>query len=117
MVRLYALTCNQQIPILVVGDQGAGMARGTAAAATGTAVDNLSLLGGRLCLDFANTLDPRFGEERRDFLDSYAALVAWGVHVGILSLGEMRRLLAEAERRPNDADAVRQQAVALRGAL
>ena len=40
-------------------------------------------LGGHLCLDFVNTLDPRYGpvEARHDYLSSYDALVAWSEQV------------------------------------
>ena len=38
------------------------------------------LIGGALGLDFVNTVDPRHATERREYLDSYPALVAWGSH-------------------------------------
>lgn len=40
-------------------------------------------LGGHLCLDFVNTLDPRYGpvEARHDYLSSYDALVVWSEQV------------------------------------
>ena len=84
---------------------------------TGTRVDQLSLLGGALCLDFVNTVDPRFGEENDDYLDSYPALLAWGVHTGILGAEEMTALQREAERRPHEAAAIHTSAVELREAL
>jgi predicted RNA-binding Zn ribbon-like protein len=34
-------------------------------------------LSGRLCLDFTNTVDPRHGAARRDYLPDYDALLAW----------------------------------------
>jgi predicted RNA-binding Zn ribbon-like protein len=37
-----------------------------------------NLIGGALCLDFVNTVDPRHAPERREYLDSYPALAAWG---------------------------------------
>jgi predicted RNA-binding Zn ribbon-like protein len=41
-----------------------------------------NLIGGALCLDFANTVDPRHTPGRREYLDSYPALAAWGRHAG-----------------------------------
>jgi len=38
-------------------------------------------VGGLLCLDFVNTVDPRFGPDRRDFLTSYDAVLAWAADV------------------------------------
>ena len=84
---------------------------------TGTRVDRLSLLGGAPCLDFVNTVDPRFGDENVDYLDSYPALVAWGVHAGVLTLEERVALLREGERRPAEADETLARAVELREAL
>ena len=39
----------------------------------------LRLLGERLCLNFANTMDPRQGDHPREFLTGYPDLVAWSV--------------------------------------
>lgn len=91
--------------------------RRTSGPATGMPVDRLSLLGGRLCLDFVNTLDPRWGEENTDFLDSYAALVAWAVHANALTLDQRQALGREAAARPAEAAATLAAAVALREAL
>jgi predicted RNA-binding Zn ribbon-like protein len=79
-------------------------------------VGDLKLLGGRLCLDFVNTLDPREGERARDFLTSYSDLISWGVHVGILGSGEARRMSRSAARDPAGASTVFTKAVALREA-
>ena len=35
------------------------------------------LLGGRPCLDFANTVDPRHGQDHRELLNSYIDLLSW----------------------------------------
>ena len=39
-------------------------------------------VGGRLALDFVNTVDPRHGPGRREFLTDYATLLAWAEPVG-----------------------------------
>jgi len=52
-------------------------------------------VGGRLALDFVNTVDPRHAEDRRDYLASYDALLAWAdaavdeLPVGLATLRRM----------------------------
>ena len=74
----------------------------------------VGLLGGELCLDFANTVEPRLGDHRSDYLASYADLVRWARHAGSLSEEEARRLLLEAEDKSSEARAAWERAVALR---
>lgn len=74
----------------------------------------VGLLGGELCLDFANTVEPRLGDHRSDYLASYADLVRWARHAGSLSEEEAQRLLLEAEDKPSEAGATWERAVALR---
>jgi predicted RNA-binding Zn ribbon-like protein len=75
------------------------------------------LLGGRLCLDFANTVEDRTTARPNDFLPNYAALAHWGRHVGELTEEQLARLLAEAARRPDEAAGVFAEAMALREAI
>jgi predicted RNA-binding Zn ribbon-like protein len=75
------------------------------------------LSGGRLCLDFANTVGGMRGVKPRDHLGSYADLVAFARQTDALGEAHARRLLAEARRRPRDAEAIFSDAVALREAL
>ena len=77
-------------------------------------VYTLALLGGSLCLDFANTLDPRHGEHRREFLMSYQDLVAWGRHVGVLQDSDVTRLLQRSAKHREEASAIFERALALR---
>ena len=79
-----------------------------------TSASTVGLLGGELCLDFANTVEPRLGEHRSDYLASYADLVRWARHAGSLSEEEARRLLLEAGRKPSEAMAAWERAVELR---
>src|SRR5947209_1592427 len=79
------------------------------------ATGNLKLVGGRLCLDFVNTVYARaVGEApakraRGDYLSgddkltSYPDLVAWGARAGLLADKEARRLLRAADDRPKTA--------------
>ena len=83
----------------------------------GTNAGTLKLLGGRLCLNFANTADWHAGDHPVEFLTSYSDLVAWSQHVGILTDRQVQHLLKEAARRPGHATAVLERAIALREAI
>src|SRR6266513_807128 len=75
------------------------------------------LIGGALGLDFVNTVDPRHAPGRREYLDSYPALVAWGSRAGVIDAGEEERLRAAAAAQPAEADRVLGRAIGLREAL
>jgi predicted RNA-binding Zn ribbon-like protein len=92
------------------GGQEAGMVRWGIADDVG----ELELHGGRLCLDFANTVEPRHGDHRHEHLSGYADLVRWAAHAGALDEDAAERLLREAGDRPEEAGAVLGRAVALR---
>jgi predicted RNA-binding Zn ribbon-like protein len=77
-------------------------------------VYNLALLGGKLCLDFANTIDPRYGPQRREFLTCYSDLVDWARHVGVVSEHDARHLAAASRADPAAAGAIFERAIALR---
>ena len=83
----------------------------------GTNAGTLKLLGGRLSLDLANTTDWHASDHPVESLTSYSDLVAWSQHVGILTDHRAQRLLKEAARRPVDASAVLERAIALREAI
>lgn len=70
------------------------------------------LLGGAVCLDFVNTVDPRGDRASREYLTDYAALVKWARRAGALSEAEARRL--ERHARADDAAAGRAVAAARR---
>jgi predicted RNA-binding Zn ribbon-like protein len=59
---------------------------------------NLKLLGGRLCLDFVNTLDWRGTDSPQEFLKTYDDLIQWSRHAGICSLPESGKLSKMAEQ-------------------
>ena len=75
------------------------------------------LVGGMLCLDFVNTVDPRHSEGRREFLRRYEDLVVWARHAGAATAEEETALLGEAARDPGAAARVYDEAIALREAL
>ena len=73
--------------------------------------------GGRICLDFANTVSGDRHGSPRERLPGYPELVAWARQAGVVDAAHARQLLAEARRRPADAEAVHREALALREAL
>lgn len=76
------------------------------------------LSGGHAALDFANTAAWRQpGETRRDHLASYADLVEWGRQSGLVDDAEAARLLAAAERQPDRAGAVLEEAKRVRESI
>jgi predicted RNA-binding Zn ribbon-like protein len=75
---------------------------------------NLQLVGGQLCLDFANTVDWRLADHVGEFLSTYADLVSWSKHAGILPDTQARRLLKTSRQSPSEAAAVLKRAIALR---
>ena len=80
------------------------------------AMDFQRLLGGRLCLDFANTIEDPFGEAH-DFLRDYADLVRWSRHAETLDEAAADELLQLAEADPQAARAVFERALRLRAAI
>src|SRR5579859_1497415 len=76
-----------------------------------------SFIGGALCLDFANTVDPRHADDRSDLLRSYGDLPGWSECAGLLPPHLARELERRAHRDPGQADAVHQRALALREAV
>jgi predicted RNA-binding Zn ribbon-like protein len=82
-----------------------------------THAGNVRLIGGRLCLNFVNTLDCHTCAQPKEYLADYTALVVWGRHAGLLPDDAARRLLAEAVRRQPAAAAALVRAKQLRSAL
>jgi len=78
---------------------------------------NLKLLGGRLCLDFINTIDWRGTDSAVEFINTYQDLIVWGRHVGVCSHKDSRHLKMLAERAMADARKVQRRAFTLRETL
>ena len=72
--------------------------------------------GGRLCLDFTNTMGDSRAHPNEKLL-SYGHLVAWGQQAGILTEPAARQLMKEGLRRPEDADKALRYAIELRETL
>ena len=87
------------------------------------------LVGGRLCLDFVNTIawrraqtpagyaGPGKPEARAEKLNDYDDLLAWGWHMGLLTEVEVKSLGREASRQAGEAESVLARAIALREAI
>ena len=80
-------------------------------------VGGLKLVGGKLCLDYANTADWHASDHPDEFLTSYSDLVVWSQYAGILTERLAKRLLLKAADHPQQATAVLQRAVVLREAI
>jgi len=78
---------------------------------------NWEFVGGRLCLDFANTVSGRIRGDEVDHLVDYASLVDWCGRAGLLTRPERQRLLREAREHPRAAAAVYRTAARLRDAI
>ena len=89
-----------------------------------TAAVEMKLVGGRLCLDFLNTVDGRKSDSPRsvdsvlgDKLADYSDLVQWSRHSGIVTATEAERLIQASKRNAREAKHVFDRAIALREAL
>jgi predicted RNA-binding Zn ribbon-like protein len=80
-------------------------------------VQTLRLLGGELCLDFVNTVEDRAGQHRDDRITSFADLIAWGAHAGIVQEQEATEMLSISRDDPIRARSVFGNAIELREAL
>jgi predicted RNA-binding Zn ribbon-like protein len=86
------------------------------ATATGDVAD-LVRNGGRLCLDYINTVEPRTGPVSREWLTGYSDLVEWARHGGLLDEAAAGALRRAAAAQPAAARAAFQTAIDLREAL
>jgi predicted RNA-binding Zn ribbon-like protein len=82
-----------------------------------TADYTFDLRGGRLCLDFANTIGWRESDAPADHLESYGDLIAWAEQAGAVAPREARALLRRAAARPAEARQALAGAIELREAL
>ena len=76
-----------------------------------------NLLGGRLCLDFANTVDWHASDQPEELLTGYAEFVSWSQQAGIPTEKQAKHLLRQAAERPEEALAVLDRAITLREAI
>ncbi|HJS73099.1 MAG TPA: ABATE domain-containing protein, partial [Vicinamibacteria bacterium] len=75
------------------------------------------LSGGRLCLDFINTVEKRPTSLRCELLETYADLAAWSRQSGILTAREEEAVVKRARKTPLRAAKTLERARLLREAL
>ena len=83
----------------------------------GTRQVTTGLVGGRLCLDFVNTVHNYRSVDPRDDIGSYSDLASWSRRADIVDEVETRLLNREALRRPAEAMAAIEKVRHLRKAL
>ena len=74
-------------------------------------------LGGHPALDFINTVDPREGEEKVEYLRSFDDLIDWAQGAGVLKRHEAREAKREAGRDARAAARALDRTLALREAM
>ena len=79
-------------------------------------LDTLELVGGVLCLDFANTVNSRLAPEH-DYLMDYSDLVGWANKVGILSPTQASQLQKRARKNQEETGEVSKKARRIRELL
>lgn len=72
------------------------------------------LIGGQLCLDFANTINGHGSVTPHEYLIGYPDLVLWSRRAGLLTDAEAERLLRLAGEGSREASAVYKRAIELR---
>jgi predicted RNA-binding Zn ribbon-like protein len=80
-------------------------------------MDDLTLIGGNLALDFMNTVGDHLAEHPGEWLKSYDDLVEWGVYAGAISRDDGNELRQLAAGQPDAAEAALTKARALRETL
>lgn len=74
-------------------------------------------IGGRVSLDFVNTMSGRRPDRLNERLQEYADLVFWAQQAGLVDAGGARRLIAQARLHPRRAALALEEAIADREAL
>jgi predicted RNA-binding Zn ribbon-like protein len=77
----------------------------------------LQFFGGRVCLDFANTMDWRTSEAPQELLPDYATLLLWSAKRGTLPAPAVGRLRTQARQQAAAAARALEDARALRAEI
>jgi predicted RNA-binding Zn ribbon-like protein len=78
---------------------------------------NFELDGGRLSLEFVNTMSGLREVRPEERITAYADLAWWAQQVGLIDRRRMQELIAEAGAHPRKAEEAREEALAAREAL
>lgn len=74
----------------------------------------IKLLGGRLCLDFVNTVHCYGCDDIGEYLNNYQDFIDWSHHVGTVTSEEAKRLTVKSAENPSEAKRVYLRAIELR---
>ncbi|MGD9173073.1 MAG: CGNR zinc finger domain-containing protein [Desulfobacterales bacterium] len=74
----------------------------------------IKLIGGRLCLDFVNTVHCYGCNDIGEYLNNYQDLISWSRHVGTMSSDEAKRLAVKSVEYPSEAKRLHLRAIELR---
>jgi len=77
----------------------------------------LEFTGGKLCLDFANTVNNRTSDHAEELLTDYPSLVKWSEEAGILTPRNVDRLHLLAGEAPGHAQSALRYAIQFRDAI
>lgn len=80
-------------------------------------VEHIELVGGRLCLDFINTVNRTDGRCRDERLRSWDDVFRWSLRLGLIDTATAERLAADAAAHPRKAAAALQGVVEFRERL
>jgi predicted RNA-binding Zn ribbon-like protein len=80
-------------------------------------VEHLELVGGRLCLDFVNTVNRTDGRCRDERLRTCSDIFRWSLRLGLIDTATAERLAAEAAAHPRKAALALQSVVEFRDRL
>ncbi len=78
-------------------------------------VETLKLIGGALCLDFANSADYENGRVTQEYLHTYDDFLVWSQRVGVLSEEQVQHLRTVAQ--PERAAQVLEETLGLRDVI
>src|SRR5256885_14725139 len=82
-----------------------------------SAKSRFEFTGGRLCLDFADTVNNRTSDHPEELLTDYPSLVKWGEEAGVLTPKNVERLHQLAGEAPGHAQSAVRYAIQLRDAI
>jgi predicted RNA-binding Zn ribbon-like protein len=75
------------------------------------AIENLSLVGGHIALDFVNTVGDHLAAQPSEYLKSYVNLAIWSAHAGVITQDHAVGLIDLAESYPDEAEAALARAI------
>ena len=74
----------------------------------------IKLLGGRLCLDFVNTVHCYGCDDIGEYLNNYQDVIDWSLHVGTMSPNEAKQLTVKSTENRSEAKRQHLRAIELR---